>query len=138
MDSAILERYKREIAYLQSLLDANGIPYDYEAYSKEQNKASQKVVELLPLDISPETAKFFFSMFHGRVDVYPRRSKDKGYFPECSNFWKSGICPKKDNVKIKCAECSARAYAMLNSKVLMQHFKGEREDSTDVLGVYVM
>ena len=39
---------------------------------------------------------------------------------------------------IKCAECSARAYAMLNSKVLMQHFKGEREDSTDVLGVYVM
>ena len=128
MDSAILERYKREIAYLQSLLDANGIPYDYEAYSKELNKAGQKVVELLPLDISPDTAKFFFSMFHGRVDVYARRSKDKGYFPECSNFWKSGICPKKDKVKIKCAECSARAYAMLNSKVLMQHFKGERED----------
>ena len=138
MDSAILERYKREIAYLQSLLDANGIPYDYEAYSKEQNKVGQKVVELLPLDISPDTAKFFFSMFHGRVDVYARRSKDKGYFPECSNFWKSGICPKKDKVKIKCAECSARAYAMLNSKVLMQHFKGEREDCTDVLGTYVM
>lgn len=138
MDSAILERYKREIAYLQSLLDANGIPYVYEAYSKEQDKVGQKVVELLPLDISPDTAKFFFSMFHGRVDVYARRSKDKGYFPECSNFWKSGICPKKDKVKIKCAECSARAYAMLNSKVLMQHFKGEREDCTDVLGVYVM
>lgn len=138
MDSAILERYKREIAYLQTLLDANGIPYDYEAYSKELNKAGQKVVELLPLDISPETAKFFYSMFHGRVDVYARRSKDKGYFPECSNFWKSWICPKKDKVKIKCAECSARAYAMLNSKVLMQHFKGEREDCTDVLGVYVM
>lgn len=138
MDSAILERYKREIAYLQSLLDANGIPYDYEAYSKEQNKVGQKVVELLPLDISPDTAKFFFSMFHGRVDVYARRSKDKGYFPECSNFWKSGICPKKDKVKIKCAECSARAYAMLNSKVLMQHFKGEREDCTDALGTYVM
>lgn len=34
MDSAILERYKREIAYLQTLLDANGIPYDYEAYHK--------------------------------------------------------------------------------------------------------
>ena len=86
MDSAILERYKREIAYLQSLLDANGIPYDYEAYSKEQNKASQKVVELLPLDISPETAKFFFSMFHGRVDVYARRSKYKGYFGSPAKF----------------------------------------------------
>ena len=77
MDSAILERYKREIAYLQTLLDANGIPYDYEEYSKEQNKAGHKVVELLPLDISPDTAKFFFSMFHGRVDVYARRSKYK-------------------------------------------------------------
>ena len=138
METSIIKQYQDEITYLQSLLDANGIPYDYEAYSKAQNKAGQQVVELMPLDISPEMAKFFFSMFHGRVDVYARRSKDKGYFPECSNFWKSGICPKKDKVKIKCAECSARAYAVLNSKVLMQHFKGEREDCTDVLGVYVM
>ena len=138
METSIIKQYQDEITYLQSLLDANGIPYDYEAYLKVQNKAGQKDVELMPLDISPEMAKFFFSMFHGRVDVYARRSKDKGYFPECSNFWKSGICPKKDKVKIKCAECSARAYAVLNSKVLMQHFKGEREDCTDVLGVYVM
>ena len=133
METSIIKQYQDEITYLQSLLDANGIPYDYEAYSKVQNKAGQKNVELMPLDISPEMAKFFFSMFHGRVDVYARRSKVKGYFPECSNFWKSGICTKKDKVKIKCAECSARAYAVLNSKVLMQHFKGDREDCTDVL-----
>ena len=74
METSIIKQYKDEITYLQSLLDANGIPYDYEAYSKAQNKAGQQVVELMPLDISPEMAKFFFSMFHGRVDVYARRS----------------------------------------------------------------
>ena len=68
METSIIKQYQDEISYLQSLLDANGIPYDYEAYSKVQNKSSQKDVELMPLDISPEMAKFFFSMFHGRVD----------------------------------------------------------------------
>lgn len=29
MYSAILERCKNEVEYLQSLFDANGIPYDY-------------------------------------------------------------------------------------------------------------
>ena len=48
MDTSIVKQYQDEIAYLHSLLDANGIPYDYEAYSKEQNKASQKVVCILP------------------------------------------------------------------------------------------
>ena len=86
METSIIKQYQDEITYLQSLLDANGIPYDYEAYSKAQNKAGQQVVELMPLDISPEMAKFFFSMFHGRVDVYARRSKDKGYFGTLANF----------------------------------------------------
>ena len=62
METSIIQQYQDEITYLQSLLDANGIPYDYEAYSKVQNKAGQKDVELMPLDISPEMAKFFFSI----------------------------------------------------------------------------
>ncbi|MGM9747733.1 MAG: hypothetical protein ACI3ZN_02950 [Candidatus Cryptobacteroides sp.] len=66
---------------MKALLDKNGIPYDYEAYLKEDMSAAPTTEELKPLDISPETAKYFFSMFHGRVDVYARRSKDKGYFP---------------------------------------------------------
>lgn len=41
MDTSLVKRYQDEIAYLQSLLVVNGIPYDYEAYSKEQNIACQ-------------------------------------------------------------------------------------------------
>ena len=51
METSIIKQYQDEISYLQSLLDANGIPYDYEAYSMVQNKAGQKDVELMPLDI---------------------------------------------------------------------------------------
>lgn len=126
-----------EISYLRSLLDENGIEYDYAAYCK---KALEKEVcpQLVQLEITPETAKFFFSMFHGRVDVYAKRSRDKGYFPQCDNFWKWGLCPKKNGAKMRCSECKNRAYSTLNSQVLMRHMIGEKEDCTDVIGIYVM
>lgn len=126
-----------EISYLRSLLDENGIEYDYAAYCK---KALEKEVcpQLVQLEITPETAKFFFSMFHGRVDVYAKRSRDKGYFPQCDNFWKWGLCPKKNGAKMRCSECKNRAYSTLNSQVLMRHMIGEKEDYTDVIGIYVM
>ena len=47
METSIIQQYQDEITYLQSLLDANGIPYDYEAYLKVQNKAGQMDVELM-------------------------------------------------------------------------------------------
>ena len=47
METSIIKQYQDEITYLKSLLDANGIPYDYEAYLKVQNKAGQKDVELM-------------------------------------------------------------------------------------------
>ena len=48
METSIIKQYQDEITYLQSLLDANCIPYDYEAYSKAQNKAGQQVIGLMP------------------------------------------------------------------------------------------
>lgn len=126
-----------ELSYLRSLLDENGIEYDYEAYCKKAVEA-QECHQPVPLEITPDMAKFFFSMFHGRVDVYAKRSKDKGYFPQCENFWKWGLCPKKEKKKTKCSECNNRVYSTLNSQVLMKHMIGEKEDCTDVLGVYVM
>ena len=44
METSIIKQYQDEITYLQSLLDANGIPYDYEAYSKVQNKPSHDLL----------------------------------------------------------------------------------------------
>lgn len=91
MSDAGIHRFEEEIRYLRSLLEENGIEYDFEAFlraRKEDGESSQMV----PIDITPETAKFFFSMFHGRVDVYAKRSKN-GYYTVCENRWKSGLCP---------------------------------------------
>lgn len=140
MENDIVQSLKDEIAYLRSVLDENDIEYDFELYQRERKKETKTPdkVDILPLEITKETAKFFFSMFHGRVDVYARRSRDKGYFPQCDNFWKVNICPKRDRTKTKCSECASRAYSVLNTEVIMHHMAGEREDCTDVLGLYVM
>lgn len=136
MDDAAVHDLKEEILYLRSLLDKNGIKYDFEAFlraRKEDGESSQMV----PIDIAPETAKFFFSMFHGRVDVYAKRYS-KGYYTVCNNRNEYGMCPKKAGKKTKCAECQNKNWPSLNSSVLMQHMTGKREDCGDVVGVYVM
>ena len=136
MNDAVIHSLEEEIRYLRSLLEENGIEYDFEAFlraRKEKDESSQMVT----IDITSETAKFFFSMFHGRVDVYAKRSKN-GYYTVCQNRWESGLCPKQDGKKVKCAECQNRNWPSLNSSVLMQHMTGKREDCGDVVGVYVM
>ena len=37
MDDAVVHDLKEEILYLRSLLDANGIKYDFEAYCLEKD-----------------------------------------------------------------------------------------------------
>ena len=136
MDDAVVHDLKEEILYLRSLLDANGIKYDFEAYCLEKD-ARKAESPMIPIDITPETAKFFFSMFHGRVDVYAKRYS-KGYYTVCNNRNEYGMCPKKAGKKTKCAECQNKNWPSLNSSVLMQHMTGKREDCGDVVGVYVM
>ena len=47
----------------------------------------------------------FFSMFWGREDVYARRGKNGGYFPQCANRWNDRLCPKQRKEKVFCDEC---------------------------------
>lgn len=93
MNDAVIHSLEEEIRYLRSLLDENGISYDFEAFRRRV----EDVVEV-PIDITPETAKFFFSMFHGRVDVYAARS-NSGYYTVCNNRWNNGLCPKQNGKK---------------------------------------
>jgi len=59
-------------------------------------------------------------------------------YTQCWNFWKDGICPKKTGNKIKCGECKNQNYKPLNGENIMNHLKGEREDCSDVIGLYPM
>lgn len=84
----------------------------------------------------------FITLFHERTDVYAKRFINKagnvGYSPGCNNFWKQGICPKREGQKIKCAECPNRNWIKLNRKLLQEHLEGHKEDCTDVIGIYPM
>ena len=130
-----IHRLKNRITYLESLLTAYNIPFDAPDLLIPQN-----VIAPFSVTITPAHARFFYSLFHGRSDVYAKRAVMKngkaGYFPVCGNLWKYGVCPKVDRQKIKCASCPNRNWSPLNQRVLMAHLTGEKPDSSDVIGIY--
>ena len=88
-----------------------------------------------------EKIALFRSLFRGREDVYPRRFESRktgkaGYAPACANEWVRGVCEKP---KIKCAECSHRAFLPVTDEVVRWHLSGRDELGRDfVMGVYPM
>ena len=126
---------KKRIAYLESLLSAHNISFD-----APDAPSSQSIIAPISVVISPTHARFFYSLFHGRSDVYAKRAVMKngkaGYFPVCENLWRYGVCPKADRQKVKCASCPNRSWAPLNQRALMAHLTGEKSDGSDVIGIY--
>ena len=126
---------KKRIAYLESLLSAHNISFD-----APDVPSSQSIIVPISVVISPTHARFFYSLFHGRSDVYAKRAVMKngkaGYFPVCENLWRYGVCPKADRQKVKCASCPNRSWASLNQRALMAHLTGEKSDGSDVIGIY--
>jgi len=160
-----------QIAYLQVKLHTqiviNKVEADFksETYTKKQCSSDSKVIDAMQKvqqpqivpdtvieniqtgsikqeTITPDHAKFFYSLFKGRNDIFSRRAKLKNgkaaYFPVCENFWRYGICPKRDSKKVKCYECSNHRWRQLTQRVLMEHLIGRRDDCTDVIGIYPM
>lgn len=122
-----------QLQYFKKLLDENGIIYDYEAHLRA---LQSDVGDIIFPELGPEHASLLYSYFKGRQDVYSLRSSKKGYYTQCNNFWKYGICPKRDGTKIKCQDCSSQDYKELKGRVILQHLQGIKEDCTDVVGLY--
>ena len=122
-----------QLQYFKKLLDENGISYDYEAHLRA---LQSDVGDIIFPELGPEHASLLYSYFKGRQDVYSLRSSKKGYYTQCNNFWKYGICPKRDGTKIKCQDCSSQDYKELKGRVILQHLQGIKEDCTDVVGLY--
>ena len=104
-------------------------------FDKGVPSSAPKVVSVSTVPvISTAHARFFFSLFHGRSDVYSKwavmKNGKSGYFPVCENFWKYGICPKADHQKVAYAKCPNRRWAPLNQRVLIAHLTGDKPDDT--------
>ena len=135
-----LLEYENKI--LKKKLKKENIPYDevnpfeetidyVEEYDLDQG---ERIVH--PTFITEEMAKRFFSMFWGREDVYARRGKNGGYFPQCDNRWNDRLCPKQHGERAICDECENTKWTRLDVKKIIAHLLGYKEDGSDVIGVY--
>ena len=135
-----LLEYENKI--LKEKLKKGNIPYDevhpfeetmdhVEEYDPDQG---ERIVH--PTFITETMAKRFFSMFWGREDVYAKRGKNGGYFPQCESRWNDRLCPKQRGEKVICDECGNNKWARLDVKKIISHLLGYKEDGSDVIGVY--
>lgn len=88
-----------------------------------------------------EKISVFQSLFRGRVDVYPRRFRNKkthklGYAPACNNEWVRNICQKP---KIKCTDCQHRKFIPISEDIIYWHLQGYDNIGNEfVMGIYPM
>ena len=128
---------------LKCLLSDSGIFYEekeeldnrHDGYDPDQGSRIRKY------NISYETCKSFYYYFRGRNDVYALRYENRntgksGYSKQCINLWKYGVCPKKNNNRFPCKECSNFVGKKLDSKAIEAHLSGKKEDFSDVIGLY--
>ena len=136
---ARIEQLEQENAALRALLKKHRITYP-ETTENQISSAAEQGSRILQNEVTPQMASFFYTYFRGRKDVYSVRSRPKdgksGYFPVCTHFWDHKLCPKTTGQKIACRDCPNRAYKPLNIRALLAHLKGEREDGSDVVGIY--
>jgi hypothetical protein len=95
----IIRALEEENRNLKSLLSDNGIAYESTSVYDEDVENSDvydpdQGARIIKYPITKDMTKLFFFMFHGREDVYAKRGKKGGYFPQCENRW-NRICPKK-------------------------------------------
>lgn len=139
-----LEKLESENSYLRMLLKQAGIEYKpietaedscYVPFNPDQGSI------IISKKITLNHARQFYSYFWGRTDVYSKRSKNKttgkvGYYPQCDNFWKHGVCPKASGSKVMCRDCNNRRWTRLRGEQIENHLRGLNKDASDVIGIY--
>ena len=136
----LVRNLQAENKELRRLLDKAGIPCaDSVVFSDAPDKAEEydpdQGARISRQYIDRDMAVRFFAMFWGREDVFAKRGKNGGYYPQCNNRW-SGVCPKQRGEKQYCEDCSCRDWIKLTPEILMKHLFGYREDGADVIGIY--
>ena len=89
------------------------------------------------LFITREMLSFFYKMFQGRPDVYARRGRNGGYYPQCVKRW-SQECPFQNGRSRYCLknQCTVREWLPLTGRVLLDHLLGKSKFGDDAIGVY--
>lgn len=145
-DAESLRKLVRLLEYenkiLKEKLKKENIPYnDENPFEETMNNLEEYDPDqgeriVYPQYITEDMARQYFAMFWGREDVYAKRGKNGGYFPQCENRWNDRLCPKQRGEKFFCDECENTKWTKLDAKKIIAHLLGYKEDGTDVIGVY--
>ena len=87
--------------------------------------------------IIEKMVQYFYNVFHGRKDVYARRGKKGGYYPQCANGW-SRECPWHNGNSRFCltSQCPVRRWKPLDGNILRAHLLGMSESGEDAIRLY--
>ncbi len=137
----LVRRLQKENAELRLLLknakqtktEASIFENNYEVEPEYDEDQGGRIISRY---ISADMATAFFTLFWGRQDVYAKRGRNGGYFPQCKNRWNDYICPKQKKQKQICADCEHKCWVKLEQKTVLQHLLGLKEDGSDAIGVY--
>lgn len=141
-----IERLTKENARLKEILSANGINYEQRTVpnvdtASQQSPTPDKPVALTKEQILQQRKDLFRSLFKGREDVFALRWTSKngktGYSPACQNF-RTSLCDKKRNKKIKCIECPNRQFIPLGDAEIQKHLIGKVGNYPYIIGIYAM
>lgn len=145
-DVESLRKLVRNLEYenrtLKEKLKKENIPYDeidpfeepmnnIEEYDPDQG---ERIVK--PPFITDKMALDFFAIFQGREDVYAKRGKNGGYFPQCENRWNAELCPRQRGERVICDNCENTKWKRLDTKRIIAHLLGYKDDGSDVVGIY--
>lgn len=140
---SLVRQLQAENKNLRELLAEKQIPVDesrvFQSEVTPDEYDPDQASRIIPFEITLDVARRFYQLFWGRMDVYARRGKNGGYFPQCKKSF-SSLCPKKDprnqGKKIRCADCTVPQWSELTPEIIMDHLSGDRYNCTDVIGVY--
>ena len=137
----IIRNLQDENENLKKILEENDIVYEsgtvIDLVEESDDYDEDQGGRIIPLNPDLEMAKEFYSYFWGRTDVFAKRGKNGGYFPQCEARWNNPNCPKARDEKQFCDEdCHYKSWKELQPWMILKHLLGEKEDCTDVLGVY--
>ena len=137
----LIRELQQENESLKALLSEHNIPYEVRNILEEppvpDDYDEDQGARILPHNPSDDDAKEFYSYFWGRTDVYAKRGKNGGYFPQCAKRWNNPDCPKAKDSKTFCDEdCKYKVWKPLTPYLIRQHLQGYKEDCSDVIGVY--
>lgn len=113
---AAIDQRKAELIQRQSQLLA------------QQQSLIPVIAQLDPISMTTQQkVDLFIDLFQGRNDIYAMRWENKqgrsGYSVACANEWQQGVCNKP---KVKCGECSHRAYLPFDKQVVYDHLAGKK------------